>query len=190
MAVFPDISPSYSYIVTPQFHTLKLGPTDGDFIQRRKKRTLPLNKFTLTYNVISQSEEKTLHDFFLARYGAWEAFAFFDFDSKAHTGISLGTGNGVTTVFQLKAKSTSARTVYVAGVPKTEGVDYTVSVGGGTDGQDQITFAAAPASGAITADYTGRAYCPNCIFGEDNFSSDLFTVNLYKTGLVILEVSQ
>lgn len=150
----------------------------------------PLNKFTFRYNTLSVTEETTLYEFYRARYGAWEAFAFFDFVSRNWTGVSLGAGDGTTTVFNLTAQTTSGRAVYVAGVAKTEGTDYTFSAATGTDGQDRITFATAPANGAaVTADYAGQKYYGNCIFQDDNLDRTLFQHNLYRAGLVLLEVS-
>ncbi len=67
------------------------------------------------------------------------------------TGESVGTGDGSTKEFLLDfypVKSGSL-TVYVDGVAKTEGTDYTVDYNTG-----KITFTTAPADGAsITADY-------------------------------------
>ncbi|MEM2899434.1 MAG: hypothetical protein QXT63_01460 [Thermoplasmata archaeon] len=91
MAVFPDIAPSYNYIMRPVFRTLLLGPTDGDFIQRRRKRTEPLYEFRMQWNYLSPSEEKQIIDFYLARSGSWDAFAFFDFDTRQWNDINLGT---------------------------------------------------------------------------------------------------
>lgn len=190
MALFPDMSPSYDYIVTPQFKTLKLGPTDGDFVQRRRKRTTPLYRFTLKYDRLSATEEKALYDFYLARYGSWEAFAFFDFDTRAYAGVSLGTGNGAATQFQMKARKTTNRTIYVNAIAKTEGTDYTIGSETGTDGQDKVTFTVAPGNGlAVTADYTGQKYFSNCTFEADNMDMAMFQYNLYRTGLVIIEVT-
>jgi len=66
------------------------------------------------------------------------------------TGESLGTGNGTTTSFTAADPKIIAdtETVYVAGVTKQRNVDYSVEYDSGV-----ITFATAPASGAITADY-------------------------------------
>lgn len=190
MSVFPDIRPSYDYTIASMFRTLKIGPTDGDFIQRRRKRIVPLHIITIKWDVLSQVEEKTLYDFYIARSGPWQDFAFFDFDSKSYSSVTIGTGDGSTKSFNLIAKNTSARTIFVNGVAKSEGVDYTFYSGLGTDGQDKITFGTAPGSGlAITADYTGMKYFKNCIFQDDNFNRNTFSHALYKTGIVILEVS-
>lgn len=190
MSVFPDIMPSYDYNVQSAFHNLRLGPTDGDFTQRRRKRLTPLHKFTLQFNTLFAADIKTLYDFFIARYGGWDAFAFFDCDSKNWSALSIGTGDGATTSFNLQAKETSGRTVFINSVAQAEGTDYTFYSGQGTDGQDKITFASAPSnSAAITADLTGRRYYSNCIFTDDYMDRNLFEVRLYKTGLTIIEVS-
>jgi len=187
MATFPEIYPDYGYQAIPQFRTLKLGPTDGDFIQRRRKRTSPLYKFVLKYKVLEESEMQSLWDFYLARSGSYEAFVFFDFQAFPYTGVSVGTGDGTTADFDLGAKSVSNLTVYLNGSPTSA---YTLNVGGGTDGQDSITFNSAPANGdVITADYTGRKYFPKCIFQDDELARESFSYLLYTTGLVILEVS-
>ncbi|MEM2899435.1 MAG: hypothetical protein QXT63_01465 [Thermoplasmata archaeon] len=62
--------------------------------------------------------------------------------------------------------------------------------GQGTDGQDRITFNTAPESDAvITASYQGRRYFPNCIFKDDEMDITLVTFAIYRTGLIITEVS-
>jgi hypothetical protein len=189
MAVFPDIKAFYGSEIIPTFNTLKLGPTDGDFIQRRKKRTVPLYQFRLKFNVLSQSDIKTLYDFFISMSGCYGSFAFFDFDYRDWS-IIVGTGDGSTTSFDLKGKETYNRIVKVNGIQKTEGTDYTFYQGLGADGQDKITFNSAPATGdIIIADFTGRRYFPNCIFLEDVMSIESFSHLLYSTGLTIQEVS-
>ncbi len=190
MSVFPDIFPSYGYTITPTYRTLKLGPTDGDFIQRRRKRTSPLHTVAMTWNALSGANEKTLYDFYISMSGSWQAFAFFDFDAKNYTAIAVGIGDGSATAFNLVAKATSGRTVYVNGVAKTEGTDYTFYAGQGTDGQDKIIFTTAPGNSLpITADYAGRKYLPKCIFQADDLNRNTFSVALYRTGLGIMEVS-
>lgn len=189
--VFPDIAPGHSYTVTKNFQTLAIGPTQRNITQRIKKQTRALHDFSLKYNLAGQAAVmKPLWDFYNERNGRFESFAFFDFELWPHTGVSIGTGNGAATQFNLAAKETSGRVVYVAGVQKTEGTDYTFSAGTGTDGQDRITFAVAPGNGAaVTADYTGRKYYPTVIFGEDNMSRELFTNVIYRTGLALWEVT-
>jgi hypothetical protein len=191
MAIFPDITPSFNIVITPVYNTLKLGPTDGDFIQRRRKRLTPLFQISLKWDLLTEDEEKQLYEFFIARYGIWEAFSFFDPILRKWADIKIGTGDGFQTVFNLKAKETSDRAIKVDGVTKTEGVDYTFSAGTGTDGQDRITFTSAPAVGAvITANYRSKLYFPKCIFQDDYMDRDVFSYRLYTTGLFIQEVSE
>jgi len=91
--------------------------------------------------------------------------------TTAVTGEAVGTGGGLTTTFKLAHSPVvpNSQTVYVAGVAKTEGTDYTFDDWTGT-----ITFATAPAAGAaITANYTyykavrvDGAYLPISQLGE------------------------
>lgn len=113
-------------------------------------------------------------DFFHARKGSLHGFLWKDWSdySSAADHVStpagddetIGTGDGVTTGFQLIKTYTSGGTtttrtiekpvvsttiIRVAGVSKTDGVDYTVNVTTGV-----VTFASAPAAAAaITAGF-------------------------------------
>lgn len=87
------------------------------------------------------------------------AFDFFDALEGYFPDESIGTGTGAETTFTVPAKETSDRVVKVAGVTKTEGVHYNISVGTGAVGQDRIIFTGGniPANGAaITMTYRGR----------------------------------
>lgn len=185
--VFPDtVSAQYEYEEIIEFLTLQLGPTDGDFIQRRAKRTRPLRSFVLKYNAISKADIQTLYEFFIARKGRWEAFALFSFDSLPHTAISIGTGDGATADWNAIGKEISLLTAKVDGIS----VGASIEVGTGTDGQDKIIFSATPADGVVlTADWTGRRYYTDCLFTEDTMSLVRFTDTLYRTGLVIKQMS-
>ena len=76
MAIFPDIAPSYNYPLIPNFLTEKAGPTDGDVTQRRRSRLVPLYSVALQYESITAANERTLFEFFLARFGSWDDFTF------------------------------------------------------------------------------------------------------------------
>jgi hypothetical protein len=70
----------------------------------------------------------------------------------AVTGENVGTGDGTTTTFYLANTpvKVDSETVYIDGVAKTRGTDYTIDYDTGA-----VTFTTPPASGAvITADYT------------------------------------
>jgi uncharacterized protein (TIGR02217 family) len=118
----------------------------------------------------TQPEFQQLAGFFTRHRGSLDSFLFQDPEDSVVTGHAFGVGNGSTTAYQLQrtlvpdvllnpaATRTywsamgdgyepcwdlaSAPNIYVAGVLKTAGVDYTLGVNGA------ITFTAAPANGA------------------------------------------
>jgi hypothetical protein len=71
-------------------------------------------------------------------------FTLFDNDRYVSS-LQFGVGNGTTTIFTLPAKSTVGLIIKKNGVTQTITTNYTVSVGTGTDGEDQVTFVVAPA---------------------------------------------
>jgi hypothetical protein len=168
MTIFPEVKPSWGYACIPQFKNERLGPTDGDYTQRRRLRSIPLYLAKWTYESLSAADERTVMEFFEARSGGWDNFVFYDFDSLVYSGVSVGTGDGVTTVFTMAARDITDETVYVDGTPTA----VTVGVRAGANGQDQITFAIAPGDTlAITADYTGQRYLPICVFDDDELAA-------------------
>lgn len=192
MALFPDISPGYEYQPLVTYNTLRLGPTDGDFIQRRRKRLSPLHSFKLQWRALTAAQESQLYDFYVARYGPWEAFQFFDFDAGKKWAVNVGTGTGAQTTWDLLGKDLTSVVIMVAGVTKTLSVDYNLGDGTGTDGQDTVIFIAGhlpAAEAAITATWTGKRYFANMIFEDDNLERTKFEYAIYRTGLTIREVS-
>jgi hypothetical protein len=190
--LYPEIPTWRGYKARRTFNTLMLGPTDGDFIQRRSKRTAPLYEFTFVYSMITAANMKLLWDFYEARLGPWEAFELFDAELFTHSNVLCGTGDGVEDTFDLVGKECSNRSVTVNGVGKTEGVHYNYSAGMGTNGQDQIVFTPGniPATGhAVVAEWRGRRYYTNCIFADDGLDRESFTALLFTTGVRIIQVS-
>lgn len=113
------------------------------------------------YGVKSRADMQAVLTFFEERRGRFHSFLWRDGLDHSAEGQAIGTGNGVLTAFQLvkrygasfdpyvrpitKPVVATVR-VWVAGVEATSG--WTVS---GTTGV--VTFAVAPASGAITASF-------------------------------------
>ena len=143
---------------------------------RIARQAQPRHRYRLRKALQSQTEAAALKQFGIGRRGALHTWRLKDWSdySSASDGVSaqtnldcvLGTGDGTETQFQLSktydATGTSpyVRTitlpvssstlVAVAGVSKTEGVDYTVSEPGGV-----ITFGSAPTAGqVVTAGFT------------------------------------
>lgn len=181
--IFPDIAPDYGYSFTPRFKTDVLGPTDGDYTQRRRRRTSPLYQAVLSYNNITAANERTLMEFFEARDGGYDSFVFFDILSRDYTGVSVGTGDGSTTVFTMSARDITDETVYVNGTPTS----VTVNNRAGANGQDQIIFSLAPGNTlAITADYSGEKYLAICVFDTDALDSAIVNFNRHQLAQIII----
>jgi len=171
---FPDLRGlAWDYTLTPTFSTGIQQATSGREV-RAAFWSAPLWKISLTYEFLRDdaqhvdpngySELQQLVGFFLARQGAFDSFLIDlaqltrkPLDSTI-SGQPIGTGDGSTTSFQLvrniggyleqvQNPAGQSATVYVAGVRKTQGVDYTIANG-------IVSFASPPAAGAaITADF-------------------------------------
>lgn len=155
--------------------------------QRNQNWAGEKRKFNLSYPIKDVTKIISLRNFFRLRAGMANGFLFEDpldnsslptnFAGGTPTNLDqiIGVGNGVTTEFQLKVVITdsigtfdylvykptsSTLTVAVAGVAKTLGVHYTLSVLG------KITFGTAPASGNVTA---GFRYKVPVRFDTDEF---------------------
>lgn len=164
----------------PESHTLMFRTLTSSYgqsgeEQSKQKWLYPKREVgPLQYTNIDKADAETLWQFYLDRKGAYEVFNFFDANSDNYEGEYVGTGDGSTTVFNLPGKSTSSRTVKIDGVSQTEGVDYTFSALGGTDGADEITFGSAPNEGEyITIDFTGILKV-QCQFKEDKLKYETF----------------
>lgn len=189
MPLYPSaLAPWYEFTITPQFSTLKVGPTDGDFIQRRRRRAFPLHKIVIKYNKMTTDKEQALYEFFTARSGSWQSFTLYDWPARKWAGVYLGKGDASATVFNLRGKQTTGLKVYLNGIETTA---FTKQSGTGADGQDQITFNTPPGSFVtISSEFTGIRYFPFCIFQDDLLDRTLFAHMLYRGGVTIIEVSQ
>ena len=173
-ATFPDLRGlSWEYTLTPTFSTGVQQATSGREV-RAAFWSAPLWKLSLSYAFLHDdqqhvdsngySELQQLVGFFLARQGAFDSFLI-DLvqltrkpQDSTVSGQPIGTGDGSTTSFQLvrniggyleMVQNPAGQTalVYVAGTPKVQGTDYTISNG-------LVSFASPPAAAAaITADF-------------------------------------
>ncbi len=105
---------------------------------------------------------RTFLDFFLARQGSFDSFLFVDPTDNSVTSQIFGTGDGITTQFQLSRtfggafneavqNINGAPVIQDNGVTKTAGVDYAI----GTTGI--IVFSVAPLAGHVLT-WTGSFY--------------------------------
>jgi uncharacterized protein (TIGR02217 family) len=172
--LFPDLRGlAWEYTLTPTFSTGIQQAASGREV-RAAFWSAPLWKISLAYEFLRDdsqhldangySELEQLAGFFLARQGAFDSFLIDlaqltrkPLDSTV-SGLPIGTGDGATSSFQLARNIAGASeqvqdpagqsaTVYVSGVRKTQGADYTIAEG-------VVSFAAPPPVGAaITADF-------------------------------------
>lgn len=134
----------------------------------------PVYSFTLSYDLLrddtTNNELKTLYGFALARQGSFDSFLFLDADDSVATVQSFGTGDAVTTSFQLTRAMGAfveqcsniglAPSIFVNGVLKTVTTDYTIN------GSGLVTFTSAPAAAAALT-WTGTYYF-RCRFNIEN----------------------
>ena len=173
MAIFPEIMPDYGYKFFPKYKTDRLPVTDGDYSMRRRRRANGLYSAILTYTSKTAEDERSLVDFFDARYGGWDSFIFFDFISRVYPVMSLGTADGWQKVWTLEARDVSVETIYFDGVDN-DLFSYTIGNRTGVNGQDQIIFSTAPTDTIVlTIGYSGKKYLPICVFDEDKLETAL-----------------
>ncbi|GAG01292.1 unnamed protein product [marine sediment metagenome] len=190
MSVFPEITsvPFGNPVIQQiQFKTLMSGFDDLGKEQRKQKWLYPRRLITLRYNFISKAEVQTLYQFYIARGGAYGAFAFFypSPRSNDYTYITeyVGTGDASETVFSLPALDSGNYTLYVDGDSQTDPADYSFSAASGPDGEDKVTFTSAPPAGArITFTFTGRLKV-RARFKDDKLSVEEFMDRLINVGL-------
>jgi len=161
---------------------------------RIAKQTYPRWKWELTYNILrsgaAYGELQELAGFFNARQGMFDTFLYQDADDNSVTAQALGTGDGVTTNFQLirsfggflepmLAPNVSLpHYIYVNGTDVTSSTSLTVWGTSSANGPGIVTFNTAPANGtAITASFS--YYFP-VRMSEDSVSFSLFLTQYYK----------
>ena len=185
MAEYPStVAYNVPFSVNHLWKTLTSNFDDQGKEKRRRKWLYPKRDISLVYNNnISYIEARTLWQFYLDRHGSYNAFSFFFSESDTYEGEYIGTGDGSTVLYDLPGKSTSTRTVYVAGSTMSTGTDYIPSAGVGGDGADIITFLVAPADGdRITLDFSGLLRV-TCRFNEDQLSYEQFYLRLTQMGV-------
>jgi len=165
----------------------------------------PIWEFSLIYEYLlndpkardenEQTPLEALVGFFLARGGQFDDFLLNESDvtgrleDSVYSGQPIGVGDGATKSFQIvrniggfleavQNPMNQTATVYVNGVSKVQGTDYTIANG-------VVTFISAPASGAsITADFIMlhrvRFHTGSSRSGKEGIEFSNFYFNLYE----------
>jgi uncharacterized protein (TIGR02217 family) len=142
-----------------------------------------------------QTPLETLVGFFLARGGQFDDFLLNESDltgrleDSVYSGQPIGTGDGLTKSFQIvrnlggfqeavQNPMNQTATVYLNGIAKAQGTDYTVANG-------VVTFSNAPSAGvSVTADFTAlqrvRFDIGTSRSGKEGLEFSNFYFNLYE----------
>jgi uncharacterized protein (TIGR02217 family) len=203
--LFPKIRGlSWSIVKTPTFSTEIQESLTGREVRVQNFQN-PVWEFTLTYEYLlndprsrdenEQTPLETLVGFFLARGGQFDDFLLNESDltgsleDSVYTGQPIGVGDGATKSFQLvrniggfleavQNPMNQNATIYVNGVAKSQGPDYSIANG-------LVTFNSAPAAGAnITADFLMlhrvRFHTGTSRSGKEGLELSNFYYNLYE----------
>lgn len=200
MSLFPD-NPSLvlaPYTWRPRFRTFIAGPFNNENVVTRAGVQFPLHSGTVTFWTQGWTTlAETIYEFFVARKGRYESFAFYDpqgWDASPvgilWKGCYVGVGTGAQTVFDLPLRNTnndSNRKIYCNGVDKTS--NGTWSQGTGADGRDKFTFSTyTPANGeVITCSGIARRVWKTK-FANDEFELTAREVNIYELSVDLVEV--
>ncbi len=136
--------------------------TQSGYEQRNSNWAQARASYNVAHGIKSQAQLDVLIAFFRARKGKADGFRFKDWTDFKATGEWIGSGNGVTTNFQLVKHYASGSVTETRIINKPVGGTLIVYVGGLVQSSSLytlnsatgiISFHSAPASGNITADF-------------------------------------
>lgn len=216
-AIFPSNLPGLKWDVvrTDAFKTSIYESLSG--AERRiRHRTIPKRRIELSFEVLREQgqwdELKLLQSFYLDRSGSFDSFLFHDpFDGQANN-LQFGTGDGVTTQFQLfrliagrqEVVHNPASTIVVGRSwfpPTWESTPYWPQPSGMWPGDAEtgnaggwsllpngiVNFAVAPPTG-VGLIWTGSFYY-RARFADDNFSTTEFMQRMFSLNSLPLIMS-
>lgn len=196
----PDIFP---FLIGQSFLQLK-APVWSTDVQtsvsgrerRRKLWSYPKWRFRIGYEVLSDApsrlELQRLFAFFNAHGGAFKQFFYYDRYDHTITSQSIGTGNGVTTSFQLTRTMTIGGVAFTEPVRAISGIPTILINGVATSAYTigaygLITFTTAPAAAAAIT-WTGNFF-HLCRFEKDELSTAQMMQGLWsESGIDLITV--
>jgi uncharacterized protein (TIGR02217 family) len=203
--LFPKIRGlAWTIVKTPTFSTEIQESLAGREVRIQNFQN-PIWEYTLTYEYLlndpkfrdenEQTPLETLVGFFLARGGQFDDFLLNESDltgrleDSVYSGQPIGTGDGATKSFQIvrniggfleavQNPMNQTATVYLNGIAKVQGTDYTIANG-------IVTFTNAPGAGvSITADFIAlqrvRFDTGSSRSGKEGLEFSNFYFNLYE----------
>lgn len=194
MAAYPDIILDSQYPITPtvlsrvplrvslETRTL-ISAFEGEGEEKRRlKWTVPRRVISFDYAFMTQSEIRTIWQFWLARRGAWEAFTFFIPNLDIYAYEYVGTADGGETNLRLPSRSAGAYTLYRNGSPDS---GWSMTLRGGPDGEDLAQLhSAASAGDRFEFSFTGRLGV-QCRFRTDQWEMEL--IKAQGSGTITLQ---
>lgn len=170
-AIFPALPGlQFNNTKTPSWNVIEQASPSG-MEQRGQFYTVPIWTWALSFEFLRAdrgfTEYQTLVDFFNSRGGSYDNFLYTDPSDSVIPDVNpymkFGTGDGVTVAFQMGRSfvtggffeplynpGPTTPKIYVNGVLKTLGSDYTINSG-------LVTFSSAPAAAAPVA-WSGSYY--------------------------------
>jgi hypothetical protein len=187
-------TPDYTYTESVGFD-VDIATFESGGEQRRRRSSLPLRVFNLSYKLLDQDEIDEIWDFYIARYGAWDLFMYRNYPNSLFDKGVVGTAQvGGQDVFNL------AHFVIEPGVivhtpddvvsPQFYVDEVLTSISWNIDydytNGCTVTFESAVAAGSVvTAKYD---FYNKVRFAEDKLSRELFAAMLYRSGVRLQEV--
>ena len=195
MAIYPDlydrsIGTNYVYAAAPfdhsEYYSVLITEFENGSEQRRLLQATPKRIVRLNYSPIKYSDAIIIKEFYSARRGSFESFAFYYPQLVAYTKEYVGVADTGDNRLLLPSNNAGTYTLYRNNVALTETTEYTIAIGAGGDGEDLATLNFSSIAGDVYHfSFTGYLKI------KARFSNDPFGVNDMKTILsgfsVVLE---
>lgn len=203
-ALFPDVPPSEGFQFSLSYFTFEAGPYPSGAVLSRAARAWPL--YSANWVISSQLPWSTYYDVFdhfVAMQGKLGRFDFIDPSGwdmspvgirwpRLYAGLATALDtDAASRTFTMPMKDSTSPTLYRAGSPLATPGDYSISVGTGENGRDQIVFVTGhvgTAGDVLEWKATGRAMFL-CKFTDDMMTFQAFSAMLATTGLKIQQVT-